>query len=85
MLLILVVPVTFLPIVQARLITRFVALAVALLGLQLTVGPAGQLSLCHGVYVGLGSYTPRSSSARRAGPWPARWSHRSWSGSRPAV
>jgi branched-chain amino acid transport system permease protein len=49
-------PVTFLPIVQARLVTRFVALAVALLGLQLTVGPAGQLSLCHGVYVGLGSY-----------------------------
>ena len=57
LILVLVVPVTFLPIVQARLLTRFVALAVALLGLQLTVGPAGQLSLCHGVYVGLGSYT----------------------------
>jgi branched-chain amino acid transport system permease protein len=49
--------VTVLPIVQARLVTRFVALATALLGLQLTVGLAGQLSLCHGVYVGLGSYT----------------------------
>jgi branched-chain amino acid transport system permease protein len=53
----LVAPVFVLPIVQARLVTRFVALGVGLLGLQFVVGKAGQLSLCHGVYVGLGSYT----------------------------
>jgi branched-chain amino acid transport system permease protein len=53
----LLLPVFVLPVLQARLLTRFTALAVALLGLQFVVGRAGQLSLCHGVYVGLGSYT----------------------------
>jgi branched-chain amino acid transport system permease protein len=45
-----------LPILEARLVSRFVALGVALLGLQFVVGRAGQLSLCHGVFVGIGSY-----------------------------
>lgn len=45
-----------LPVVEGRLISRFVALAVALLGLQFVVGLSGQLSLCHGVFVGIGSY-----------------------------
>lgn len=53
----LTVPVFVLPVLQARLFTRFIALGVALLGLQFVVGKAGQLSLCHGVYVGVGSYT----------------------------
>ena len=56
-LLALLVPPFILPVFQGRLVTRFAALAVALLGLQFVVGRAGQLSLCHGVYVGLGSYT----------------------------
>lgn len=43
--------------IPARLFTRFVALAVVLLGLQLVVGVSGQLSLCHGVFVAVGSYT----------------------------
>jgi branched-chain amino acid transport system permease protein len=45
-----------LPVIEARLLSRFVALGVALLGLQFVVGRAGQLSLCHGVFVGIGSY-----------------------------
>jgi branched-chain amino acid transport system permease protein len=51
------VPVFVLPPIEARLITRFVALGIGLLGLQFVVGVAGQLSLCHGVFVGVGSYT----------------------------
>ncbi len=43
--------------IPARLLTRFVALAVVLLGLQFVVGVSGQLSLCHGVFVAVGSYT----------------------------
>ena len=46
----------FLPVVEGRLMTRLVALAVVLIGLQFVVGIAGQLSLCHGVFVGTGSY-----------------------------
>ncbi|MFN0025727.1 MAG: branched-chain amino acid ABC transporter permease [Acidimicrobiales bacterium] len=46
----------FLPVVEGRLVSRFVALGVALVGLQFVVGLSGQLSLCHGVFVGLGSY-----------------------------
>ncbi|MGE0730193.1 MAG: branched-chain amino acid ABC transporter permease [Acidimicrobiia bacterium] len=45
-----------LPVLEARLLSRFVALGVALLGLQFVVGRAGQLSLCHGAFVGVGSY-----------------------------
>lgn len=51
-----VLPVFVLPVIEARLVSRFVALAVALVGLQFVVGQGGQLSLCHGVFVGLGSY-----------------------------
>lgn len=47
----------FLPVIEGRLVTRFVAVGIALLGLQFVVGRAGQLSLCHGVFVGIGSYT----------------------------
>lgn len=43
--------------IEARLVTRFVALCVAMAGLQFVVGWCRQLSLCHGVFVGLGSYT----------------------------
>src|SRR5215208_3767053 len=57
-----------LPILQGRLVTRFTAVAVALLGLQFVVGRAGQLSLCHGVYVGLGSYTTTILAGARG--WP---------------
>jgi branched-chain amino acid transport system permease protein len=56
-LIVLVLPVFALPIIEARLLSRFVALGVALLGLQFVVGQGGQLSLCHGVFVGIGSYT----------------------------
>lgn len=52
----LVLPVFVLPVIEARLLTRFVALVVALLGLYLVVGLGAQLSLCHGVFVGVGSY-----------------------------
>ena len=50
-------PTFVLPPLEARLITRFVALVVAMAGLQFVVGWCRQLSLCHGVFVGLGSYT----------------------------
>jgi branched-chain amino acid transport system permease protein len=45
-----------LPVGEARLVSRFVAVGVALIGLQFVVGDAGQLSLCHGAFVGVGSY-----------------------------
>jgi branched-chain amino acid transport system permease protein len=48
--------VVWLPALEGRLVSQFVALTVALLGLQFCVGVAGQLSLCHGVFVGIGSY-----------------------------
>ena len=53
-----------LPIIEGRLVTRFVALSVALVGLQFVTGPSGQLSLCHGVFVGVGSYTTTILVAR---------------------
>jgi branched-chain amino acid transport system permease protein len=49
--------VVWLPALEGRRMSEFVALSVALLGLQFSVGIAGQLSLCHGVFVGVGSYT----------------------------
>lgn len=58
-----------LPVVEGRLVSRFVALAVALLGLQFVVGLSGQLSLCHGVFVGLGSYGATIAISRFG------WSH----------
>jgi branched-chain amino acid transport system permease protein len=48
--------VIWLPALEGRRVSEFVALSVALLGLQFSVGIAGQLSLCHGVFVGVGSY-----------------------------
>jgi branched-chain amino acid transport system permease protein len=48
--------VVWLPALEGRLVSQFVAISVALLGLQFSVGVAGQLSLCHGVFVGIGSY-----------------------------
>ena len=59
------------PILEARLVSRFVALAVALLGLQFVVGEAGQLSLCHGAFVGAGSYATTIAAARLDLPVPA--------------
>ncbi len=56
------------PVIEARLVSRFVALGVALLGLQFVVGRAGQLSLCHGVFVGLGSYATTISVSRYGFP-----------------
>lgn len=53
-----------LPVIEARLVSRFVALGVALLGLQFVVGRAAQLSLCHGVFVGIGSYATTISISR---------------------
>jgi len=53
-----------LPVIEARLVSRFVALGVSLLGLQFVVGRAGQLSLCHGVFIGVGSYTATISISR---------------------
>lgn len=67
-LLVAIVPVWVLPIIEARLVTRLVALAVAFLGLQFVVGLSGQLSLCHGVFVGIGSYT--TTIALSSAGWP---------------
>ena len=57
-----------LPVIEARLLSRFVALGVALLGLQFVVGRAGQLSLCHGVFVGIGSYSATIAASNYG--WP---------------
>lgn len=62
------VPVFLLGPYEGRLVTRFVALAVALIGLQFVLGRAGMLSLCHGAFVGLGAYAT-SLAASRWG-WP---------------
>ena len=59
----------FLPVLEGRLITRLVAIGVVLIGLQFVVGIAGQLSLCHGVFVGMGSY----AMAIAVGRW--GWPH----------
>lgn len=53
-----------LPVIEVRLVSRFVALGVALIGLQFVVGRAAQLSLCHGVFVGLGSYATTIAMSR---------------------
>jgi ABC-type branched-subunit amino acid transport system permease subunit len=87
--------VVWLPALEGRRVSEFVALSVALLGLQFSVGIAGQLSLCHGVFVGIGSYTapsPSAASIYRRSPVlpshpspassPAAWSVRSLSGSK---
>ncbi|MPY91490.1 MAG: hypothetical protein GEV08_00075 [Acidimicrobiia bacterium] len=59
-----VLPAVFLGPYEARLVTRFIALSVALVGLQFVLGRAGMLSLCHGAFVGLGSYAASLASSR---------------------
>jgi branched-chain amino acid transport system permease protein len=66
-----ILAVIWLPAVEGRLVSRFVALGVALLGLQFSVGVAGQLSLCHGVFVGLGSYATTIAISRLGWPFAA--------------
>ena len=51
-----------LPVAESRLWTEVVATTVVLWGLGLLIGPAGQLSLGHGAFVGLGRLLPRPSS-----------------------
>ena len=55
-LVVVVAPPFVLPFVEANLWTRGVATVVVLWGLGLLMGPAGQLSLGHGAFVGLGGY-----------------------------
>lgn len=52
-----VLPVLLLPPLEGRLITRIVAFAVVLAGLNLLTGFGGQLTLGHGASVGLGAVT----------------------------
>jgi branched-chain amino acid transport system permease protein len=59
-----VLPVLVLGPYEARLVTRFVALSVALVGLQFVLGRAGMLSLCHGAFVGIGSYSASLATSR---------------------
>jgi branched-chain amino acid transport system permease protein len=51
-----VVPGFLFPVLESRLWTEVVATAIILWGLGLLIGPAGQLSLGHGAFVGLGGY-----------------------------
>jgi branched-chain amino acid transport system permease protein len=55
-LLVAVAPAFIFPVLEARLWTEVLATAVVLWGLSLLIGPAGQLSLGHGAFVGLGGY-----------------------------
>jgi branched-chain amino acid transport system permease protein len=63
-----VLPVLVLGPYESRLVTRFVGLSVALAGLQFVLGRAGMLSLCHGAFVGLGSYATSLATSRWG--WP---------------
>jgi branched-chain amino acid transport system permease protein len=51
-----VAPAFLFPVLEARLWTEVLATAVVLWGLGILIGPAGQLSLGHGAFVGLGGY-----------------------------
>jgi branched-subunit amino acid ABC-type transport system permease component len=51
-----VLPGFFFPVLESRLWTEVVATSIILWGLGLLIGPAGQLSLGHGAFVGLGGY-----------------------------
>lgn len=55
-LVLIVAPPFVLPFIEGNLWTRGVATVVVLWGLGLLMGPAGQLSLGHGAFVGLGGY-----------------------------
>jgi branched-chain amino acid transport system permease protein len=63
-----VVPAFAFPVAEARLWTEVVATAVVLWGLGLLIGPAGQLSLGHGAFVGLGGYCAAIVATRYG--WP---------------
>ena len=52
-----ILPAFIFPFLEARLWTELLATMVTLWGLGLLMGPAGQLSLGHGAFVGLGAYT----------------------------
>lgn len=52
-----VVPTFLLPYAEARMVTEIVALAIALWGLGFLVGDAGQISLAHATFIGVGAYT----------------------------
>jgi branched-subunit amino acid ABC-type transport system permease component len=68
-LVVVVVPPFLLPFIEANLWTRTVATTVVLWGLGLLMGPAGQLSLGHGAFVGLGGYATAVVITRY--DWPA--------------
>ena len=53
----LAVPAWAVPWLQLGLVSDAVCFAVAVLGVNLIVGYAGQISLGHGAFVGLGAYT----------------------------
>lgn len=58
------VPAFALPALESRLWTELIATAVALWGLALLLGPAGQLSLGHGAFLALGAYTTAVVASR---------------------
>jgi len=60
-----------LPIIEGRLLTRVIALAVVLWGLDLQLGLGGQLSLGHGAFVGVGAYTTAITMGQQGWPFPA--------------
>ena len=59
-----IVPMFFLGFLEARTWTELIAVTVVLWGLGLVMGPAGQLSLGHGAFVGVGAYTMAVAVAR---------------------
>jgi branched-chain amino acid transport system permease protein len=58
------VPAFVLPALESRLWTELVATAIALWGLGLLLGPAGQLSLGHGAFLAIGAYTTAVVASR---------------------
>jgi branched-chain amino acid transport system permease protein len=63
-------PVLVLPLPESRLWSMTVAMTVALWGLGLLVGPAEQLALGHGAFVGTGAYLTAILIARYGWPFP---------------
>ena len=59
-----ILPMFVLPFLEARTWTELIAVTVVLWGLGLVMGPAGQLSLGHGGFVGVGAYTTAVTVAR---------------------
>ena len=62
--LIAIAPAFLLPYLEARLWTEFLATAIVLWGLGLLMGQAGQISLGHGAFVGIGAYGTAIVAAR---------------------